>query len=245
MLDLASCSVSRRSNGSPRRKGPRERLARAGREALSDVELVALLLGGDLRCASDVVASLGGARGLRRAQLGELRAVRGVGVARACQLLAALELGAAPRERAAGAPSSPRGRGGLPRRHGRPRAGGAARPGARRSHRPVVRSWWRAAPSTGSTPPPTCSGRSCGRAPRARPSSSTTTRGRSPLRARTTPTSRAAVKCRPNGRRGGRRPPGDCPLGRLPARSSIIDLIEWGGEILDTLSPLATVPTVT
>ena len=77
----------------PPSERPRERLLHAGREALSEVELVALLLGGDLRCAADVVSALGGARGLRRAHLGELRALRGVGEARACTLVAALELG--------------------------------------------------------------------------------------------------------------------------------------------------------
>jgi DNA repair protein RadC len=76
----------------PSSERPRERLLRNGREALSEAELVALLLGGNLRCASDVVESLGGARGLSRAEVGELRAVRGVGFARACQLVAAFEL---------------------------------------------------------------------------------------------------------------------------------------------------------
>ena len=64
-----------------------------GREALSDVELVALVIGGDLGCAQNIVALFGGASGLRRALFGELNALFGVGEARACQLLAALELG--------------------------------------------------------------------------------------------------------------------------------------------------------
>jgi DNA repair protein RadC len=72
---------------------PRERLLEVGREALSDVELVALVIGGDLDCAAALVAALGGAVGLRRAFASELRAVPGIGTARACQLLAALELG--------------------------------------------------------------------------------------------------------------------------------------------------------
>jgi DNA repair protein RadC len=77
----------------PEFERPRERLIAAGREALSDVELVALVLGGDLGCASALVATHGGAPGLSRALLGELRAVRGIGEARACRLLASLELG--------------------------------------------------------------------------------------------------------------------------------------------------------
>lgn len=77
----------------PESERPRERLLQAGREALSDVELVALVIGGDLGCAATVVRGLGGARGIHRAVLGELLLLPGVGVARACQLLAALELG--------------------------------------------------------------------------------------------------------------------------------------------------------
>lgn len=77
----------------PENDRPRERMILAGREALSDVELVALVIGGDLRCARLLVTELGGARGLRRALYGELKAVPGVGEARACRLLAALELG--------------------------------------------------------------------------------------------------------------------------------------------------------
>ncbi len=72
---------------------PRERMLLSGCEALSDVELVALVLGGDLGCAHLVVSEVGDARSMRRAALGQLKGVRGVGEARACQLLAALELG--------------------------------------------------------------------------------------------------------------------------------------------------------
>ncbi len=72
---------------------PRERLRAAGREALSDVELVALVIGGDLGCATGIVSSIGGACGIRKALMTELEALPGVGPARASQLVAALELG--------------------------------------------------------------------------------------------------------------------------------------------------------
>jgi DNA repair protein RadC len=87
----------------PSSQRPRERMLTAGPGALSDVELVALLLGGDLGCAGEVVARLGGAAGIRRAVLGELCEIPGVGVARACQIRAAVELGF----RAAGAAPDP------------------------------------------------------------------------------------------------------------------------------------------
>lgn len=72
---------------------PRERLRNAGREALTEIELVSLVIGGDMACAASVVAELGGVRGLRKALVHELEQVRGIGSARACQLAAAVELG--------------------------------------------------------------------------------------------------------------------------------------------------------
>jgi DNA repair protein RadC len=72
---------------------PRERLRAAGREALSDIELVALVIGGDLGCATEIVSSIGGACGIRKALMTELEGLPGVGPARASQLVAALELG--------------------------------------------------------------------------------------------------------------------------------------------------------
>jgi len=82
---------------------PRERLRHAGEAALSDVELITLLFGGNLDLATAIVARVGGAAGLRRAVVGELCAIPGVGVARACQLRAAVELGL--RAAAAGGPT--------------------------------------------------------------------------------------------------------------------------------------------
>jgi len=78
---------------------PRERLAALGAEALSDAELVALLLrtGSARHPARDAAQALlrrhGGLRGLGRAALAELRGQPGVGEAKAATLLAAFELG--------------------------------------------------------------------------------------------------------------------------------------------------------
>jgi DNA repair protein RadC len=78
---------------------PRERLAALGAEALSDAELVALLLrtGAAPLSARDVAQTLlrrhGGLRGLSRAASSEIRAQKGVGAAKAAALLAAFELG--------------------------------------------------------------------------------------------------------------------------------------------------------
>ena len=65
----------------------------SGPNMLTDAELVALIFGGSLQVANEVVSRIGGAPAIRRAVLGELRDVPGVGVGRACQLAAAVELG--------------------------------------------------------------------------------------------------------------------------------------------------------
>lgn len=72
---------------------PRERLATAGTAALTDVELVALVFGGDLAVAEELVARLGTLGGLRGVTPALLCEVPGVGPTRAAQLLAAVELG--------------------------------------------------------------------------------------------------------------------------------------------------------
>lgn len=72
---------------------PRERLLSTGVSALTDAELIALVFRGDLSAAGEVLARIGAAPAIRRAVVGELCAVPGVGVARACQLLAGIELG--------------------------------------------------------------------------------------------------------------------------------------------------------
>ena len=78
---------------------PREKLARAGVNALGDNELVALLLGTGtatrdaLTVAQDVLRVSGGVEGLAQLSLDELLSVSGVGRPRAARLLAAVELG--------------------------------------------------------------------------------------------------------------------------------------------------------
>ncbi|AKF08415.1 DNA repair protein RadC [Sandaracinus amylolyticus] len=79
--------------------GPRERLRREGREALSEEELVALVLGtGSARepvtvLAARVVREIGGAAGLARSGVGGLSSIDGLGESKAMRLVAAIELG--------------------------------------------------------------------------------------------------------------------------------------------------------
>ncbi|MBI3932500.1 MAG: DNA repair protein RadC [Acidobacteria bacterium] len=88
----------RRVQDLPPEERPRERLARRGAAALSNRELIALLLGTGRRGASalDVAEGLllSGLRGLAGRSLGELEAELGLGRAKAARVLAALELGA-------------------------------------------------------------------------------------------------------------------------------------------------------
>ncbi|MEQ1871344.1 MAG: DNA repair protein RadC [Vicinamibacterales bacterium] len=78
---------------------PREKLLRHGVAALGDNELVALVLGSGrkgadaLSVANEVLTMLGGVRGLARSGVGDFSRVGGVGMARATQLVASLELG--------------------------------------------------------------------------------------------------------------------------------------------------------
>jgi DNA repair protein RadC len=78
---------------------PREKLTRAGASALGDNELLAVILGqgaaarSALQVANAVLANVGGLVGLTRADPVQLRQVRGVGSAKAAQVLAAIELG--------------------------------------------------------------------------------------------------------------------------------------------------------
>ena len=78
---------------------PRERLALLGPASLSNPELLAILLrvgiAGEnvVRMSERLLAQFGGLPGLHRATFGELSAVRGMGKAKAAQLMAAIELG--------------------------------------------------------------------------------------------------------------------------------------------------------
>jgi DNA repair protein RadC len=79
--------------------GPRERLMMNGEQALSDAELLAVVLGtgapGDPVgvVAQKLIERSGGLRGLRHAGLAAMSACPGVGITKACRLRAAIELG--------------------------------------------------------------------------------------------------------------------------------------------------------
>lgn len=77
---------------------PRERLRTAGPAALSDAEILALILNtggkeGVLALAARVLTVVGGPAGLARASERDLAAVPGIGPAKAAEIVAALELG--------------------------------------------------------------------------------------------------------------------------------------------------------
>jgi DNA repair protein RadC len=78
---------------------PRERLAALGPEALSNAELVAILLRSGIvglnavQLAQRLLAEAGGLTGLHRMSYEELRRKRGIGQAKAAQLKAAIEVG--------------------------------------------------------------------------------------------------------------------------------------------------------
>lgn len=78
---------------------PRERLANQGPRALRDEEIVAILLRTGTQgvsavdLARDLLHDLGGIAGLRHVRHDQLRGRRGLGTAKASQLLAAVELG--------------------------------------------------------------------------------------------------------------------------------------------------------
>jgi DNA repair protein RadC len=78
---------------------PREKLQQHGARALGDNELIALVLGSGSRgldalaVANELLSARGGLYGLVRSGCDDLARVRGIGRARAAQIVAALELG--------------------------------------------------------------------------------------------------------------------------------------------------------
>ncbi len=83
----------------PESERPRERLFREGPEALSDAQLLAILLrvgrqdASAVQVAMELLRQLEGLQGLSNRGVDELRQVPGIGLAKAAQLKAALELG--------------------------------------------------------------------------------------------------------------------------------------------------------
>ena len=80
---------------------PRERLAELGAHALSNAELLAILLRvgvqgeNAVQVGQRLLKDLGGLHGLHRASFAEVCAQHGMGAAKAAQIKAAIELGGA------------------------------------------------------------------------------------------------------------------------------------------------------
>lgn len=77
---------------------PRERMCEKGPGALSDSELIALLIGSGtqkitaLELAGELLAAHGGLRGLAGTNIDRLASSRGIGIAKACMIMAGIEL---------------------------------------------------------------------------------------------------------------------------------------------------------
>jgi len=83
----------------PKRERPRERMVKDGSQALSNQDLIALLLGSGTKSESvidlsaRVLQHFDGLKLLKEASVKELQSIRGIGEAKAVQLKAAMELG--------------------------------------------------------------------------------------------------------------------------------------------------------
>lgn len=83
----------------PQHERPRERLVRCGADALSMIELIAIVLGSGnknkpiMQLAHEIVAHFGGVQQLAEATLEELTEIKGIGLTKAIQLKAAFNLG--------------------------------------------------------------------------------------------------------------------------------------------------------
>lgn len=82
----------------PLAERPRERLQKFGSEALSAQELLAVIMGRGIAgesvtvTAQRLLSQFGGLKGLAQASIEELSKIRGIGLAKACQIKAAFEL---------------------------------------------------------------------------------------------------------------------------------------------------------
>lgn len=98
--------VRRGLSSLPPRDRPREKLQHTGRHALSDHELVALVLGHGVRgrnalqLGTEMLELAGGIHGLARMSADQLAAQQGVGAVTAARVVAAVELGRRTLERA-------------------------------------------------------------------------------------------------------------------------------------------------
>jgi DNA repair protein RadC len=83
----------------PSQDRPREKLSRLGAAALGDNELLAIVVGSGsyranaLALANKLLESTGGLHGLPRISVDDLRRLKGMGPAKATQVMAAIELG--------------------------------------------------------------------------------------------------------------------------------------------------------
>jgi DNA repair protein RadC len=83
----------------PSSERPRERLQQLGAENLSALELLAVIMGRGIRgesilkTAQRLLDKFGDVRGIAEASVEELSGIRGIGLAKACQIKAAFELG--------------------------------------------------------------------------------------------------------------------------------------------------------
>lgn len=95
---MSEIKLSKGIHGWPESERPRERLIRHGAEALSDAELIAILLrngckGKDaIALGRELMERFGGLRGLVATSWRELAAIKGLGPAKAASLLAATEM---------------------------------------------------------------------------------------------------------------------------------------------------------
>ena len=99
MTEQATARYATMIRDIPQGDRPRERLRELGPGALSNAELIAILLRSGVRgesvleLSTRLLAGLGGIGGMGRVSYGELCSVNGISDAKACQLLAAFELG--------------------------------------------------------------------------------------------------------------------------------------------------------